>query len=346
MCDHHTDHDHRHDAGGNPPHAQGFASTDTDDRRRLLGALWLTGGFTLVEVGGGVIAGSLVLLADAGHMLTDTAALGLASMAVLVARRPTDAQRSYGYHRFPVLAAYVNAVTLLLIVAWVAVEAVGRISEPVEILEGPMLAVAVVGLLVNLAAFRLLHGGKTDSLNVRGALVHVLGDLLGSIAAIVAALVDHGDRVDPDRPEPVAARRPARSEERGVAAAPLRRRRATRPLRSTRAAERSYCNVERQSPLSHVLMEGRPEHLDAVDVARTLSETVPEVGDVHHVHIWSLSPGRPVMTTPRVDRAAVHDHVLERVLACLRERFGVRHATIQLEHERCAQPAECAPDAG
>ena len=319
MYDHHTDHDHRHDAGGNPPHAQGFASTDTDDRRRLLGALWLTGGFTLVEVGGGVIAGSLALLADAGHMLTDTAALGLASMAVLVARRPTDAQRSYGYHRFPVLAAYVNAVTLLLIVAWVAGEAVGRISEPVEILEGPMLAVAVIGLLVNLAAFRLLHGGETDSLNVRGALVHVLGDLLGSIAAIVAALVIMATGwtlIDPILSLLVAL-----------------------------LVLRSAVSLLRRS--GHVLMEGRPEHLDAVDVARTLSETVPEVGDVHHVHIWSLSPDRPVMTFhARVDRAAVHDHVLERVLACLRERFGVRHATIQLEHERCAQPAECAPDAG
>ncbi len=319
MHDHHADNDHSHDAGGNPPHAQRFASTDTDDRRRLLGALWLTGGFTLVEVGGGVVAGSLALLADAGHMLTDTAALGLACLAVLVARRPTDAQRSYGYHRFPVLAAYVNAVTLLLIVAWVAVEAVGRIRQPVEILEGPMLAVAVVGLLVNLAAFRLLHGGETDSLNVRGALVHVLGDLLGSIAAIVAAIVimvTGWTLIDPILSLLVAL-----------------------------LVLRSAVSLLRRS--GHVLMEGRPDHLDAVDVARTLSETVPEVGDVHHVHIWSLSPGRPVMTFhARVDRGAVHDRALKRVLDCLRERFGVRHATVQLEHERCAQPAECAPDGG
>lgn len=185
----HGHHDHDHGPGGAVLHAQGSAPPDADDRRRLLGALWLTGGFMLVEVAGGLIAGSLALIADAGHMLTDAAALGFAYVAVLVSGRPIDAQRSYGYHRFPVLAAYVNAVTLLLIVAWIGVEAVGRIRQPVEILEGPMLAVAVVGLLVNLAAFRLLHGGRTDSLNVRGALVHVLGDLLGSVAAIVAALV-------------------------------------------------------------------------------------------------------------------------------------------------------------
>ena len=182
-----------------------------------------------------------------------------------------------------------------------------------------MLAVAVVGLLVNLAAFRLLHGGETDSLNVRGALVHVLGDLLGSIAAIVAAIVimvTGWTLIDPILSLLVALL-------------------VLRSAVVAAAAFRSRAD------------EGRPDHLDAVDVARTLSETVPEVGDVHHVHIWSLSPGRPVMTFhARVDRGAVHDRALKRVLDCLRERFGVRHATVQLEHERCAQPAECAPDGG
>ena len=313
------DHDHRHEPASPLRHAAGSASPHADDQRRLLGALWLTGGFMVVEVGGGVIAGSLALLADAGHMLTDTAALGFACIAGLVARRPMDGQRSYGYHRFPVLAAYVNAVTLLLIVAWIGVEAAGRIRQPVEILEGPMLAVAVVGLLVNLAAFRLLHGGRTDSLNVRGALVHVLGDLLGSIAAIIAALVimtTGWTLIDPILSLLVAL-----------------------------LVLRSAVSLLRRS--GHVLMEGRPEHLDAADVARTIAEDVPEVSDVHHMHIWSLSPGRPIMTFhARVDRGASHDRALERVLACLYERFGVGHATVQLEHERCVEPVECAPDAG
>lgn len=290
-----------------------------DDRRRLLGALCLTGGSMLVEAAGGVIAGSLALLADAGHMLTDTAALGLATVAVLVAGRPSDARRSYGYHRFPVLAAYVNALTLLLIVVWIAAEAVGRIRQPVEILAGPMLAVAIVGLLVNLAAFRLLHGGRTDSLNVRGALLHVLGDLLGSAAAIVAALVilaTGWTLID--------------------------------PLLSLLVALlllRSAVSLLRRS--GHVLMEGCPADLDAADVAAAIAATVPEVDGVHHVHIWSLSPGRPLVTLhARVDRAAGHDRALERVRACLRERFGLRHATVQLEHERCVEPGVCAPAAG
>lgn len=296
-------------------HTHDSAAPDADDQRRLLGALWLTGGFMVVEVIGGVLAGSLALIADAGHMLTDTAALGFAYIAVLVARRPSDARRSYGYHRFPVLAACVNAVTLLLIVAWIAVEAVGRIRQPVEILEGPMLAVAVLGLLVNLAAFRLLHGGRTDSLNVRGALVHVLGDLLGSAAAVVAALVIMATGWT--LADPILS------------------------LLVALLVLRSAVSLLRRS--GHVLMEGRPEHLDAADVARTIAETVPETSDVHHVHIWSLSPGRPIMTLHAVvDRAAAHDRALERVFACLRERFGVRHATVQLEHARCVEPPECS----
>ena len=290
-----------------------------DDRRRLLGALCLTGGFMLVEAAGGVIAGSLALLADAGHMLTDTAALGLAAVAAAVAGRPGDARRSYGYHRFPVLAACVNALTLLLIVVWIAAEAVGRIRQPVEILAGPMLAVAIAGLLVNLAALRLLHGGRTDSLNVRGALLHVLGDLLGSAAAIIAALVilaTGWTLIDPLLSLLVAL-----------------------------LVLGSAVSLLRRS--AHVLMEGRPEDLDAADVAAAITATVPEVDGVHHVHIWSLSPGRPLVTLhARVDRAAGHDRALERVRACLRERFGLRHATVQLEHERCAEPGACAPAAG
>ena len=290
-----------------------------DDRQRLLGALCLTGGFMLVEAAGGLITGSLALLADAGHMLTDTAALGLASVAVLVAGRPGDARRSYGYWRFPVLAAYVNALTLLLIVVWIAAEAVGRIRQPVEILAGPMLAVAVVGLLVNLAAFRLLHGGRRDSLNIRGALLHVLGDLLGSAAAIVVALVilaTGWTLVDPLLSLLVAL-----------------------------LVLRSAVSLLRRS--GHVLMEGRPEDLDAADVAGTIAATVPGVDRVHHVHIWSLSPDRPLVTLHAcVDRAAAHDRALEGVRTCLRERFGLRHATVQLEHERCAEPGACAPAAG
>ncbi len=313
----HDHHDHRNGASFPARDTKDAGPPNADAQRRLLGALCLTGGFMVVEAIGGVLSGSLALLADASHMLTDTAALGFACIAVLVAKRPIDTERTYGYHRFPVLAAHVNAITLLLLVAWIAVEAVARIRQPVEILEGPMLAVAVIGLLVNLAAFRILHGGETDSLNVRGALLHVLGDLLGSVAAIVAALTIMATGWTPI--DSILS----------LLVAVLILRSAVSLLRQT----------------GHVLMEGRPEHLDVADVVRTITEAVPEVSAVHHVHIWSLSPDRPMMTFhARVDRSADHDHVLERVLAKLRERFGIRHATVQLEHERCEVPRECESD--
>ena len=149
----------------------------------------LTGGFMAVEVAGGLASGSLALLADAGHMLTDAAALSFAWIAFRLARRPADTRRSYGYHRFQILAAFVNGVVLMAIVAWIAFEALQRLREPVEVLGGLMLAVAGVGLAVNLLSFAILHGGNRENLNVRGALLHVASDLLGSLAAIIAAVV-------------------------------------------------------------------------------------------------------------------------------------------------------------
>ena len=314
MRDHH--HDHGFGPGAHAGHDHGPRPPGADDQRRLLGALWLTGGFMFVEVAGGIVSGSLALLADAGHMLTDTAALAFAYIAVLVARRPIDAKRSYGYHRFPVLAAYANAVALVAIVAWIAVEAIGRIREPVEILGVPMLVVAVIGLLVNLAAFRMLHGSTTESLNVRGAMVHVLGDLLGSAATVAAAVVilaTGWTLIDPILSMLVAL-----------------------------VVLRSAVSLLKKS--GHVLMEGRPENLHPSDVAREIVSVVPEVRDVHHVHIWSLSPGQPLMTLhARVDQQAAHDLALERITVCLREKFGIRHSTVQLEHDRCVEATECAP---
>ena len=279
-----------------------------ESERRLLLAMWLTGGFMLVEVLGGLYAGSLALLADAGHMLTDTAALGFAYIAFRVARRPPDSRRSYGYHRFPVLAAFVNGVTLVGIVAWIAVEAASRLREPVEILDGPMLAVAVLGLIVNLGAFRILHGGDQGNLNLRGALLHVLGDILGSVAAITAAVVIMSTGWTP-----------------------------IDPLLSLLVAAlilRSGVSLLRQS--GHVLMEGSPDDFDEDTVRAALVSAVPGVDDVHHVHIWSLSPGIPLMTLHAHVRDEVdNERVLREILTCLRECFGVEHATVQLENGRC-----------
>ena len=157
--------------------------------RRVTIALVLTGTFMIVEVIGGILSGSLALLADAGHMLTDTMALALAAVAFRVSKRPGDRKLTYGYQRFQILAAFVNGLSLLLIVGWILFEAVQRFITAPEVMGPTMLVVASAGLVVNVIAFVVLHGGDQDNLNIRGAALHVAGDLLGSVAAIVAAAI-------------------------------------------------------------------------------------------------------------------------------------------------------------
>ena len=270
--------------------------------------MFLTVGFMIVEVIGGVIAGSLALLADAGHMLTDAAALALAWLAFRIARRPPDMQRSYGYHRFPVLAAFVNGVTLVGIVVWIGVEAVQRLNNPVEVLSGVMMGVAVVGLLVNIVAFRILHGGHKENLNIQGALLHVIGDMLGSVAAIVASIVIYftgWTPIDPILSMVVAL-----------------------------LILRSGWHLVRRS--SHVLMQGTPDNLEPDEVKRIILQAVPEVDDVHHMHVWSLTSGHPVMTMhAHVTNNANQEQILADILACLKQHFHINHATVQLEYGKC-----------
>ncbi|MGH6945054.1 MAG: cation diffusion facilitator family transporter, partial [Geminicoccaceae bacterium] len=282
------------------------------NERRVFWAMVLTGGFMLAEVIGGVLSGSLALLADAGHMLTDTASLALAWAAFRIARRPHDALRTYGYHRFQVLAAFVNGVALVAIVGWIGIEAARRLLEPIEVLGGLMITIAVLGLLVNLAAFAILHGGARENLNVRGATLHVLGDLLGSIAAIVAALVILWTGWMP-----------------------------IDPLLSLLVAFlilRSAWFLIRKS--GHILLEGSPDWLDVAELRAELTEAVPEVLDVHHVHAWLLTTERPLMTLhANVREGADYHAVLLAIRRFLEDRFGIGHATVQIE------PAGCPDDA-
>jgi cobalt-zinc-cadmium efflux system protein len=272
----------------------------------------LTGGFMAVEVVGGVLSGSLALIADAGHMLTDTAALGFAWIAFRLARRPADPQRSYGYHRLQILAAFVNGVVLIVIVAWIAIEAVQRIREPVEILGGLMLAVAAAGLVVNLISFAILNGGNRENLNVRGALLHVLGDLLGSLAAMIAAMVIIVTGWTP-----------------------------IDPLLSVLVALlilRSAWMLVRQS--THVLLEGTPAEIDVSQLKAQLVDGVPGVDDVHHVHVWTLASGKLVMTLhAHVCDGADGEQALRGILSICRDRFGVAHVTVQIEHGSCPDVA-------
>lgn len=268
----------------------------------------LTGGFLLVELIGGILAGSLALIADAGHMLTDTASLALAWFAFRMARRPADWRRSYGYHRFEILAAFTNGLTLLFIAGWILIEAARRLIAPVEVLGGLMLAVAAAGLAVNIVALLVLHGGRRENLNLQGAALHVMGDLLGSAAAIAAALIILWTGWMP-----------------------------IDPLLSALVALlilRSALLVVRRS--GHILLEGTPEDLDPERLRESLHAEIPAVQDVHHIHAWSLTAERPIVTLHVAidERADAHESLIA-VKALLKARFGLDHVTVQIEPVHC-----------
>lgn len=309
-----TDHDHHHHHG----HDHHHGAVEAGNERRVLWALLLTGGFMLAEVAGGLFAGSLALLADAGHMLTDTAALALAWYAFRVGRRPATAERSYGHGRIQVLAALINSGALVVIALWIGVEAARRLMAPAPVLGGPMLAVAALGLLVNIAAFLILHREGEADLNLRGAALHVMGDLLGSVGAIVAALVilwTGWAPIDPILSVLVA-------------------------LLILRGA---WANLARAW---HVLMEGTPEDLDVATMRGELARSVPGVLDIHHVHAWSILPGRPLVTLhAAIAEEADHDAVLHGLQHALADRYGVAHATIQIERNHCTDVPHGHPSA-
>jgi len=242
-------------------------------------------------------------------MLTDAAALALAWGASRAARRPADVLRTYGYHRVQILAALINGLAFLLLVGWIAFEAVQRLMQPNEVLGGMMLAVAVLGLLVNIVAFAILHGGQSQDLNLRAAVVHVLGDLLGSVAAISAAAIILWTGWMP-----------------------------IDPLLSLLVALlilRSAWYVVKQS--AHILLEGTPEDVDVELLRRTIRERIEAVQDVHHVHVWSLTPERPLLTMHvSVTDESCCARVLAEVKAILAERFGISHSTVQVESGGCA----------
>ncbi len=283
---------------------------DHGDSRRVLIALALTAVFTVVEAVAGVLTGSLALLADAGHMLTDTMALTLAALAFRFSRRPADARRSYGYQRLQVLAAFANAIALILIVGWICIEAVMRLLAPTGIAAVGMLVVAAAGLLVNIVAFAVLHGGDRSNLNMRGAALHVLGDLLGSVAAIVAAVTILATGWLP-----------------------------IDPLLSIVVAMlvlRSAWSLLRRS--AHILLEGTPDWLDVGDMQRELTAKVPAIDSIHHVHVWGLTQ-KDVMLTMHVvldERDADPHASVRRLKEVLRLDYGIHHSTIEIEADRCA----------
>jgi len=300
---------HRHDHGSvdlGPTGGRAFrAFRGQHDvgRRRLVLVLVLTAVFMVVEVVGGWIANSLALMADAGHMLSDVAALGLSVFALWIARRPPTAGRSYGFLRVEILAAFFNGLTLVAISIAIFVQAGRRFFDPQPVEGGLMLGVAAAGLAVNLLAALLLHGASGDSLNIRGAYLHVLGDLLGSVAAIVAAIVILATGWTPADPIISCL----------VASLIL--------FTSWRLVRESI----------DILLEATPRGIDLDAVNRAIC-AIPGIDHVHDLHVWTLTSGFLAMSG-HATIADLNDYrrVLSEIHDRMHDTFGITHVTVQLD---------------
>ena len=286
-------------------HEHGLHGDRPSVTRALQIALGLTLALMVAEAVGGWISNSLALLADAGHMLTDSGALGLSLFVAWMCRQPSRPEKTYGYLRWEILAALLNGATLLVISFWIVWEAIRRFKTPAPVAGGMMLTFAVIGLVVNVIAVRILHGVNDSSLNVRGAYLHVLGDLLASGGTVIAALFVRltGWLIA----DPIAS------------------------LVSTALIIGSAWRLVREAV--DVLLEAAPPHI-ALQVVRSRLESIPGVESVHDLHVWTVTSGVVAMSAHAIVRQPEHHQdVLERAHDLLQE-LGIQHVTVQLErHE-------------
>jgi cobalt-zinc-cadmium efflux system protein len=278
-------------------------STQQINLRRVL---LMTGTFMVIELVGGLLTQSLALLADAGHMLTDVAALGLSAFAMCMAARPSTPEKSYGYHRAEILAAVTNAVVLLLLAIWIFYEAYRRVFEPPHVLGVPMLLIGFVGLAVNVASMKLLADETASNLNVRSAYLEVLSDAISSVGIILGGVtiwLTGWFLIDPLLSGGI----------------------------SIFIVWRTWALL---TQAVHVLMEGVPTHLDAKEIGQAMAE-VPGVKGIHDLHIWSITSGLEALSSHVVVPVGKdRDEVLERLQSLLRERFGIDHVTLQIVEEQ------------
>jgi cobalt-zinc-cadmium efflux system protein len=288
-------------------HAHGAGSSE----RSLRWALALTGSFLVAEVVAGLLTGSLALISDAAHMLTDTIAIAIALAAIRIGRRPADSKRTFGYQRFEILAAAFNALLLFAVAGYILFEAWQRLRNPAQIASLGMLAVATLGLVVNFVSMRLLAGGKDESLNVKGAYLEVWSDMLGSIGVIAAALmIWFTGWTWVDTLVAVAI---------GLWVLP----RTWILLRDT----------------VNILLEGVPEGIDP-DVVANAMASVPGVANVHHLHVWAITSGSISLTAHVVVAPGVsaEDEVMPALRTLLHDRFAIEHTTLQCETRPCGEP--------
>lgn len=308
----HGGHGHGHKHGHTPRRPGGLAEERRKDRRRLLIALALTATIALAEAVGGWLTGSLALLSDAGHMLTDMSALLLSLLALWFSGKPADKKKTYGYYRMEILSALLNGVLLLGITVFILYEAWERVRAPTEVKLGPMAIVATVGLVSNLAALSFLH--HTHSMNVRGAFLHVLGDTLSSVGVLVAA---------------------------GIMA--LTGWYVVDPLISVLISIVIVVGaVQLVRDAVDVLLEAVPAHVDMAAVQELMLK-VQGVTAVHDLHVWSISSGIYALSAHLVVQDPMvcnNDEILSAVKHELFDRFGIDHTTIQIESETYAHLGE------
>lgn len=294
-------------------HSHEHAHAHAANVRRLAWTLGLVVVYMIAEIVGGILSNSLALLADAGHMFSDAASLALAIFAMWIARRPADATRTWGYHRAEILAALANAVTLVVVSLYIFYEAFQRFQSPAEV-QGPlMMSVAVGGLVVNLIGLWLLHEGKSDNLNVRGAWLHVMGDMLGSVGAILAGILIWA--FGWEWADPVAS----------VIIALLVLWSSWNLLKATLA----------------VLMEAAPAHINVDEVRRAIGE-IPGVSGVHDLHVWTITSGL-IALSAHVDVQSLEGYtsLMVEIRRVLKDEFGIEHCTIQVEPADFVHAQQC-----
>lgn len=297
----------QHNMGHDPSHAK------TSNETRLKWALLLTAVYLVAEAVAGFLTNSLALLSDAAHMLTDVAALGISLFAMRIAARPSDARRSYGYHRFEILAAAINASALFVVAAYILYEAYQRFRNPPVVQSGAMLIVAFVGLVVNIASMRILSGGSKGSLNVKGAYLEVWSDMLGSIGVIAAALIIRFTAWS--KADPLIA-----------------------VLIGLWVLPRTWTLL---SESVNVLLEGVPEGIELREVENSLLG-VDGVAEVHDLHVWSITSGRNSLTAHlRLVQDCDAERVMRMATEAVAHRFNITHTTIQTEQDEPCLSDDC-----
>ena len=294
------------------PHHNHVKAVDKDNQRKVMIAALLTASYMLVEIVGGWWVGSLALVADGVHMLTDAAALAIAWWGFHVSTRPPNARYTFGYQRFQIITAFVNALFLLVIVVGIIAYAIERFFNPEPIMGQAMFVIALVGLINNLIVFLILHSGDKKNMNMRGAALHFMGDTVNSVAVIAAAIVIYYTN--------------------WVWLDPL-----LSILVSLVIGYHAW-NLLRES--GHILMEGVPAGYELEAIKADLQQQFPFLTDIHHIHLWAIAEDQVMMSLhAKTDLAHINDATLAKVKAYLNDHHGVHHVTLQLESKesQCAE---------